>query len=303
METPLVSIGIPAYNRPDKLRITLQCIRDQTYPNLEVIVSDDCSPSDGVGQVVNEAILSGQRIRFYRQPENLGATRNFEFVLTKATGKYFLWAEDEDSFEPEFVEKLAGCMESQPDLVACGCDIKSIDYHDNFIRLNQLSSIRPSAKWNQARKLFFRYPTSNIFFCILGMFKTDILKKSNMHYLVGWKGYETNGEVPFLAQIATFGRIAAIPEALKTYRINPDSIYHSEWRSISRFDLLMLRLGIRLRLCKIAVTSDLPILVKASLLNAILASYMVGIKGEVIGTAMAWLGRVRRLLKGGHGIR
>lgn len=301
VDMPLVSIGIPAYNRPDGLRITLQCIRNQTYPNLEVIVSDDCSPSDEVSQVVNEAILSRQQIRLYRQPENIGATLNCEFVLAQATGKYFLWADDEDLFEPEFVEKLVGCMESQPDLVACTCDIKTIDHHDNFVGLTQLNTIRPSTNWNVARKLFFQYPTSNIFFCILGIFKTESLRRSNIRNLVGWKGYETNGEVPFLAQIATFGRMAAIPEALKTYRLNPDSIYHSEIRSISRFDWFMLRLVIRFRLCKIAVGSSLPILVKASLLNAVLASYILGIKRVVIGAVMAWLGRIKRLLKGVYG--
>jgi glycosyltransferase involved in cell wall biosynthesis len=303
MNMPLVSIGIPAYNRPDTLKMTLQCVRNQTYPNLEIIVSDDCSPSDGVAQVVIEAMLSERRIKFYSQPKNLGATLNSEFVLTKATGKYFLWTDDEDLLEPEFVEKLVRCMESEQNLVACACDVKTIDHHDNFVGLHQLNTIRPSAKWNQARKLFFRYPTSNIFFCVLGMFKTESLKRSNIRYLRGWKGYETNGEVPFLAQMATFGRIAAIPEALKTYRLNPDSIYHSEIRSISRFDLFMLRLVIRFRLCKIAVMSDLTILVKASLLNAILVTYIAAIKGVVIGTARALLGRAKRLLKGSHGIR
>jgi glycosyltransferase involved in cell wall biosynthesis len=303
IDMPLVSIGIPAYNRPDGLMMALQCIKNQTYPNLEVIVSDDCSPSDRVGKVVNEAILSGQQISFYRQSENIGATRNFEFVLTRATGKYFLWADDEDLLEPEFVGKLVECMESQPDLVACTCDIKTIDHHDNFVGLNQLNTIRPSENWNVARKLFFQYPTSNIFFCILGMFKTESLKRSNIRNLVGWKGYETNGEVPFLAQIATFGRMAAIPEALKTYRLNPDSIYHSEIRSISRFDWFMLRLVIRFRLCKIAVASELPILAKASLLNAVLVSYMLDIKRVVMGAVMAWIGRIKRLLKGVYGAR
>lgn len=308
MDKPLVSIGIPAYNRPDRLRMTLQYIRDQTYPSLEVIVSDDCSPNDGVAQVVKDAILSGQQIQFYRQPENIGATRNFEFVLMKATGKYFLWAEDEDSFEPAFVEKLAGCMESQPDLVACTCDVNAVDMYDHLIWTTQLDTVRPTANWNEARKLFFRYPTSNIYFFILGMFRTDILKKSNIHYLSGWKGYGTYSEVPFLAQIAVLGRMAAIPETLKSYRHNPDSIYHAEIRSISWFDMFMLRLVIRFRLCKIAVMSDFPVLVRVSLLNCIFESLMketvfnsmfVSFMGavkkvDVIGNLRNLLGRAKR---------
>jgi hypothetical protein len=311
MAKPLVSVGIAAYNKPDGLRRTLQCITGQTYPNLEIIVSDDCSPDEGVSRVVNEVMLTEPRIRFYRQKNNLGAALNIAFVLDKATGKYFLWADDEDLCEPEFVEKILNCMESQPDLVACACDVKTIDQQDNLVGITQLDTIRPSANWNQARKLFFCYPNSNIFLCVLGMFKTEELRKTSTQLWVGWKGYTINCEVPFLAQIAAFGRIAAIPEALKTYRLNPDSVYHSEIRSIPRFDVFMLRLDIRLRLCRIAVMCDLPILVKASLLNAILASHMEAIKKEVvIGTVMAWKGRVirllsrvKRLLKGSHGVR
>jgi glycosyltransferase involved in cell wall biosynthesis len=298
---PLVSIGIPAYNRPDRLRLTLQCIKDQTYSKLEIIISDDCSPSEGVDRVVKDAIKSGQQILFFRQPQNIGATKNFEFVFTKASGKYFLWAEDEDLFEPKFIEKLVECMEAQPELVACASDVKTIDNQDNFVALHQLDSIRLSTDWDKARQLFFRYPTSNVFFCILGMFRTDILRKANIRHLVGWKGYETNGEVPFLAEIATFGRIAAIPEALKTYRLNPNSIYHSEVRSFSYLDWIMLRLVIRYRLYKIAFMCELPIPVKLSLFKVIFTSYMDSVLERAIGNLKAILGRIKKFVQGQYG--
>ena len=40
---PLVTVGIPTYNRPAGLERTLECIRQQSYTNLEIIVSDNCS--------------------------------------------------------------------------------------------------------------------------------------------------------------------------------------------------------------------------------------------------------------------
>ncbi len=300
MEKPLVSIGIPTYNRPNELALTLQCIRNQTYTNIEIVVSDDCSPSPIVERVVREAISSGQNINFHRQRVNLGATRNFEFVLSLATGKYFLWAEDEDHFEPEFVEKLVDCMESEANLVACTCDIKSIDMEDSLVSVNRLDTIRPEVDWSEARKLFFRYPTSNVFFCILGMFRTECLKKTDIRYLVGWKGYETNGEVPFLAQIAVLGRMAAIPLALKAYRLNPDSIYHSEIRLISGFDWMMLRLQIKLRLCGIALRSELPFLVRMSLVATVLETHLEAILAVLRGAAAARLGRLKSFLKKAH---
>ena len=50
--TPLVTVGIPTYNRPEGLERTLACITQQTYPNLEIIISDNCSPGPEVGEVI-----------------------------------------------------------------------------------------------------------------------------------------------------------------------------------------------------------------------------------------------------------
>lgn len=100
---PLVSVGIPTYNRPDGLRRTLECITGQTYKNLEIIVSDNCSPGPDVEIVVREYMAKDKRIQYYRQGINNGAIFNFQFVLDKSTGEYFMWAADDDEWLPEFI--------------------------------------------------------------------------------------------------------------------------------------------------------------------------------------------------------
>lgn len=100
---PLVSVGIPTYNRSDSLRRTLSCIAQQTYKNLEIIVSDNNS-QDSTESVVQEFISLDNRIRYYRQPENIGPANNFKFVLEKATGEYFMWAADDDEWSDNFIE-------------------------------------------------------------------------------------------------------------------------------------------------------------------------------------------------------
>jgi glycosyltransferase involved in cell wall biosynthesis len=44
MIAPLITIGLPAYNRPEFLRQALQSCLAQEYPNLEILVTDDASP-------------------------------------------------------------------------------------------------------------------------------------------------------------------------------------------------------------------------------------------------------------------
>lgn len=101
---PLVSIGIPTYNRPDGLRVTLQCLMGQTYPNLEIIVSDNASPGDQIEKLVQEFMATDPRIQYVRQSKNIGIIKNFQFVLEKATGEFFMWAADDDEWDSSFVD-------------------------------------------------------------------------------------------------------------------------------------------------------------------------------------------------------
>ncbi len=103
---PLVTIAIPTFNRADSyLRSALCCATGQTYPNLEIIVSDNCS-SDNTSQLVGT--FEDPRIRYFRHDENIGANNNFNFCLSQAKGQYFLLYQDDDLIDNDFI---ATCME------------------------------------------------------------------------------------------------------------------------------------------------------------------------------------------------
>ena len=138
---PLVSVGIPTYNRPDGLRRTLECITGQTYKNLEIIVSDNCSPGTETHRVVREFMGRDNRIQYYRQGENKGPTFNFKFVLEKATGEYFLWAADDDIHEREFISSLVAPLENDPEVLGAMCDVKRIDEVGEFIDVVRFSDV------------------------------------------------------------------------------------------------------------------------------------------------------------------
>jgi len=129
---PLVSIGIPTYNRADNyLRQALESAINQTYPNLEIIVSDNCSPDD------TEAVVrrySDPRIRYFRQSENIGPNNNFNFCLEQARGVYFLLLQDDDMIDTDFV---ATCMEAAgyaPNAGIIRTGTRVIDAEGNVLR-------------------------------------------------------------------------------------------------------------------------------------------------------------------------
>ena len=270
---PLVTIGIPTYNRLSGLKDALNCIREQTYSNLEIIVSDNCSLGDEVTQYMQMVMKDDPRIHYFRQDHNIGALENFGFILTQATGKYFAWAADDDLCDIKFVEGIIRKMELDSDIALCACDVKNIDEHDNLLGIERLESIRPTLDWSKTRGLFFRYPTSNIFFCIYGIYRTELLRKCELIFAKGWKGYLTNSEVPFLAEVSTLGKIIALPESYKSYRRQPKSVYNEELKRITKIDLLMIRMVVRARLLKLALFNDSPISTRISLLNSVIKSF------------------------------
>lgn len=102
--TPLVSVGLPVYNRPELLYQALEAITTQSYKNLEIIISDDCSPGNGTRDVLNEFMAVDPRIKYIRQEKNLGPPANHRFVLEQATGEYFFWAAEDDILNEKFVQ-------------------------------------------------------------------------------------------------------------------------------------------------------------------------------------------------------
>ncbi len=111
---PLVSIGLPTYNGEKRITSTLTTLLNQHYPNLEVLISDNCS-SDNTEAVCTEFCKTNRAFKYFRQEENIGIIPNFEFVLGKATGDFFMWVADDDSLEPGILQKYVDFLVSHSD--------------------------------------------------------------------------------------------------------------------------------------------------------------------------------------------
>ena len=69
-----------------------------------------------------EVTKRDQRVRYFRQPKNIGWHNNFKFVLGQATGEFFMWAADDDEWNRQFIERCLANMGSAASVVS-GCDI------------------------------------------------------------------------------------------------------------------------------------------------------------------------------------
>ena len=99
---PIVSIGMPVYNGEKLIREAIDSLLAQTFTDFELIISDNAS-TDGTAAICKEYALKDKRINYIRQGTNLGASVNFNLVLNKAVGKYFMWAAHDDQWTEEYL--------------------------------------------------------------------------------------------------------------------------------------------------------------------------------------------------------
>jgi glycosyltransferase involved in cell wall biosynthesis len=116
---PLVSVIIPTYNRPDYLRAAIESVCKQTYPHLEIIVSDDGSQQNP--QTIVES-FGDPRLRLRRNPQNLGVGLNVTHAMAEVQGTYVAFLNDDDTWAPTFLETLIAPLEANPSLVLAFCD-------------------------------------------------------------------------------------------------------------------------------------------------------------------------------------
>ncbi len=108
---PRISILIPTYNRAHYLVHALESALAQDYPNFEVVVSDNAS-TDGTREVVAR-YLADPRLRYYRNPENLGIGANWTKLLYDyAQGDYGKCLPDDDYLvDPQHLRKAMSIIQ------------------------------------------------------------------------------------------------------------------------------------------------------------------------------------------------
>lgn len=147
-EDPLVTIGIPAYNRPTELERAIRSAMAQAHSRIEILVSDDASPDPTVQSVGVALAVEDPRIRLVRQERNLGHAANYQWVLDAAQGEYFMWLADDDWIDPHYVDRCLAVLREDPSVaMACGAaryDAGGVQVRDE--RPMELISRRPEAR-------------------------------------------------------------------------------------------------------------------------------------------------------------
>lgn len=109
--SPRISIGVPVYNGAETIGAALEPLLAQTYGDFELVVSDNAS-TDSTAEVVQSLAHLDKRIRYVRQPINLGVNGNYSFVASVARGEYLKWASCSDWCAPTFLEHCLAALDN-----------------------------------------------------------------------------------------------------------------------------------------------------------------------------------------------
>lgn len=119
MSKPLLTIGIPTYNRLDTLRRAVASALAQDCDDIEVLIADNTS-TDGTEAYCRALSHRHAHVRYIRAPFNRGPTANFNRVLRDARGDYFLFLSDDDWLDPSYASRCVAWLRAHSDHAMAG---------------------------------------------------------------------------------------------------------------------------------------------------------------------------------------
>ncbi len=127
--TPRLTIGLPVYNGARYLPKSLDALLGQTYGDFELIISDNAS-TDDTSEICRDYESQDPRIRYWRQPRNIGSSPNHNFVVEVARGEFFKWASYDDLYARELLEGCVDALDEHPEVVLAHSWTANIDEAD-----------------------------------------------------------------------------------------------------------------------------------------------------------------------------
>jgi glycosyltransferase involved in cell wall biosynthesis len=269
------------YNEGRFVRESLAALLGQDYPNLEIIISDNCS-TDDTAAICREMTDGDKRVRFIRQESNIGATANSILVMEQAAGSYFMWASGHDLWSPNLVSECVRELEARPQATIASARAVWIGVDGS--PLAKRSSSYDTGGMNEISRFFMAF-WGNMH-PILGVIRmADLRRIPGIHACAG-----TDQIV--LSELALMGEFIEITTAQWSRRQPREEESHSqkmqrytgaEFRLAgSWLDRTFPLLRLPLELMRIVLRSRLSLLERSAVLLALppcfLVRYLAGIK-------------------------
>lgn len=185
MADPLVTIGMPVYNEERFLSEALRSLLAQDFEDFEIVVVDNAS-RDATRRICSEFVARDTRIRYYRNPENLGAVVNFRRALELASGKYFMWAAGHDLWDPAYLSSCVAALEAEAQVVLAYSRIAVIDGMSNVVEVVPAGlDTRGEGPFSRVRSTIRALRKVSVNDMVYGLIRTACLRRTEFRTVWG----------------------------------------------------------------------------------------------------------------------
>jgi len=206
-----VSVGLPVFNGQQHLPQAIESILGQTFTEIELIITDNAS-TDNTQEICRRYAASDPRIRYYRHPQNVGVTRNYNAAFGYARGIYFKWASANDFCEADFLAECVAVLDRRPEAVLA-CPLTRYVYADATTNDEQRLELADDSACARFTTFLRVIRLNNV---LNGLIRTDVLKRTALHK--PFRGSDTN----LLAEVALHGKFAVVPDFLFNRRMDSE---------------------------------------------------------------------------------
>jgi glycosyltransferase involved in cell wall biosynthesis len=137
-----VSILIPTFQRPEKLKRAIESARAQVYTDIVILVFDNAS-GDETAEVVSGASVMDPRVQYHCHKDNIGVITNYNYAMGSVSTKYFAFLGDDDVLLPECILHAVRGLELNPKVVFWGGGTIHVDESSGHILR------RPNRSWRK----------------------------------------------------------------------------------------------------------------------------------------------------------
>jgi hypothetical protein len=217
LNSPLVTIGVPVYRGQQELPVTLECLRTQTYPNLDVLISVDAGDQESA-RACEPFLRRDARFRMQVQPSRLGWAGNTDWTMRERRGEFYIFQQHDDQVSPTYIADLVETASRTPNAAICFAEMHTSGLRTMVSRGFQLSGT------SIGRALAYLETLDCVPF--RGLIRGSALASTSGLLLSDFDPFDSCGtEIRFMAQLALWGEFRFVPGPIYYKRLHGANLH------------------------------------------------------------------------------
>ena len=206
-DTPLISVIMSVYNEQEYIEDALRSILNQTEPDFELIIIDDCSTDDTVKIIEG---LNDDRVILVKNEENCGLTKNLNKALTMTKGEFIARMDGDDISMPDRSRIQTEFLNSHPDIMLISCNTATFGEQK---LVSDISGTPGELKCSMLLRPVLAHPGF--------MFRRELYEEYGFTYDEHFRSAQ---DYDFAARVTRRFNIAVTPEVLLQYRAHKGQV-------------------------------------------------------------------------------